>query len=142
MAYNPFPMNYQPAYYPQQQYPQQQFQQQQQQQYQQPMTPPTIHAEIVQVDSEQAAENYPLSAGASQMMIAKDDRAIYVKSMYANGQYNLDVFVKRPHTEKKPEVDLDKYITREEFERRIKALMKEDKKDVVRKTRTDEQSAR
>lgn len=60
------------------------------------MTPPTIHAEIVQVDGEQAAEQYPVGAGASQMMIARDDSAIFVKTALPNGQYTLDVFVKRP----------------------------------------------
>lgn len=59
------------------------------------MTPPTIHAEIVQVDGEQAAAQYPVGAGASQMMMARDDSAIFVKTATANG-YTLDVFVKRP----------------------------------------------
>lgn len=127
MAYNNgFPMNYQPAqiYYPQQyQYqPQMQAQMQTQMQTQQPMTPPTIHAEIVQVDNEQAGENYPLAVGASQMMMAKDESAIFVKSMYANGQYNFDVFEKRPKRPKKPEINLDMYITRDEFEKRLKSL--------------------
>ncbi len=136
MAYNPFPMGYQPA---QIYYPQQQYQQMPQGQNQQPMSPPTIHAEIVQVDSEQSAESYPLAAGASQMMIAKDDSAIYVKSMYANGQYNLDVFVKRPHKARKPDVDLDQYITREEFESRLNAILeaKEDDHVNVRQTSTE-----
>lgn len=59
------------------------------------MTPPTIHAEIVQVDGETAAAQYPVGAGMSQMMIAKDDSAIFVKTATANG-YTLDVFAKRP----------------------------------------------
>lgn len=59
------------------------------------MTPPTIHAEIVQVDGEQAAAQYPVGAGMSQMMIARDDSAIFVKTATANG-YTLNVFVKRP----------------------------------------------
>lgn len=60
------------------------------------MTPPTIHAEIIQVDNEQAATQYPVGAGMSQMMMAKDDSAIFVKTVMANGQYTLDVFDKRP----------------------------------------------
>lgn len=59
------------------------------------MTPPTIHAEIVQVDGETAASQYPVGAGMSQMMISKDDSAIFVKTATANG-YTLDVFEKRP----------------------------------------------
>lgn len=133
MAYNNgFPMGYQPAqfYYPQQnQYYSPQVQQQQAQAnmnmpvQSQAMTPPTIHAEIIQVDGEQAAADFPLSAGSSQMMIAKDDSAIFVKTMYANGQYNLDVFAKRPNSPKKKELDPDIYITRDEFESRLKSIL-------------------
>ena len=127
MAYNNgFPVGYQPAqiYYPQPyQQPLQQIQQTAPMPVQQQMTPPTIHAEIVQVDSEQAAENYPLAVGASQMMIAKDDSAIFVKSMYANGQYNFEVFAKRPKAPRRPEIDPDIYITRDEFESRLQAIL-------------------
>lgn len=59
------------------------------------MTPPTIHAEIIQVDGEQAAAQYPVGSGMSQMMIARDESAIFVKTATANG-YILNVFVKRP----------------------------------------------
>lgn len=59
------------------------------------MTPPTIRAEIVQVDGEAAAAQYPVGAGMSQMMMARDDTAIFVKTATANG-YTLDVFEKRP----------------------------------------------
>ena len=72
MPYNYFPVGYQ-AYM------------QQPQINNQMMTPPTIHAEIVQVGSEQEAANYPVGMGASQMMIAKDDSAIYVKTATQNG---------------------------------------------------------
>lgn len=59
------------------------------------MTPPTIHAEIVQVDGEQAAAQYPVGAGSSQMMIARDESAIFIKTGTANG-YTLAVFARRP----------------------------------------------
>jgi len=91
------------------------------------MTPPTIRAEIVQVDSEEAASNYPVGAGASQMMIAKDDSAIYVKTALANGQATLDVFVKRPRTPQKPSVNLDDYVTRAELESRLEAILRPEK---------------
>lgn len=114
-----YPASYQPFGY-------QNYQQQQPQQPQM-MTPPTIRAEIVQVDSEEAASNYPVGAGASQMMIAKDDSAIYVKSALANGQATLDVFVKRPRTPQKPPVNLDDYVTRAELESRLEAILRPDK---------------
>lgn len=115
-----YPASYQPMYG---------YQNYQQQQPQQPqmMTPPTIRAEIVQVDSEEAASNYPVGAGASQMMIAKDDSAIYVKTALANGQATLDVFVKRPRTPQKPPVNLDDYVTRAELESRLEAILRPEK---------------
>lgn len=93
--YNPYMQGYQPyQQFAQAQQPQT-VQQSQQQAAPQMMTPPTIHAEIVQVDGEQAAAQYPVGAGASQMMISKDETAIFVKTATPNG-YTLDVFQKRP----------------------------------------------
>ena len=115
---NGYPASYQPMYG---------YQQQMQQQAPQMMTPPTIRAEIVQVDNEEAASNYPVGPGASQMMIAKDDSAIYVKSAMANGQATLDVFVKRPRTPQKPPFDPDRYVTREELESRLEAILRPEK---------------
>lgn len=60
------------------------------------MTRPIIHAEIVQVEDEQAAAQYPVGVGASQMMIARDESTIFVKTAMQNGKYTMDVFVKRP----------------------------------------------
>ena len=104
MAWNPY-------MYPYPQIPQQMPQQ---------MTP-TIRAEIVQVDNEQAANAYPVGAGASQMMIAKDDSAIFVKTALQNGQYQLDVFVKRPPAPEKPPFDPSEYVRKDELDALIKA---------------------
>ena len=114
-----YPASYQPLGY--QNYPQMQGTQMSQANPQM-MTPPTIRAEIVQVDGEEAASNYPVGPGSSQMMIAKDDSAIYVKTAYANGQSNLSVYVKRPPAPQEKPVDLTAYVTREELEQRLSAL--------------------
>lgn len=111
MAYpNYFPTNYQP-HYPQ-------YQQQQQM-----MTPPTIHAEIVQVDDEKAAANYPVGAGVSQMMIARDETAIFVKTALANGQYQLEVFAKRPAAPAEPPFDPAAYVRRDEIDAIVAAAV-------------------
>ena len=117
MAYNSyFPATY-PQFYPQ--YPQQPFMQSQPQQ--QVMTPPTIRAEIVQVGSKAEAANFPVGAGQTQMMIMKDDSAIYIKSAFANGQANLDEYIRKPPEPEKSVID---YVTREEFEQRLSALQR------------------
>lgn len=73
------------------------------------MTPPTIRAEIVQVDGEAAAAQYPVGAGMSQMMMARDDTAIFVKTATANG-YTLDVFEKRPPAPQPAPFNPDEYV--------------------------------
>lgn len=140
MAYNNgFPMGYQ-QYYPQYQQavvPQPQVQQM--------MTPPTIHAEILQVESEQYAESYPVAAGTSQMMIKRDDSEIYIKTAFANGQSRLDVYSKRPERLNKPVLDLDGYVTKDELENRLNELLKEVKGNgnvrSIRKTTASESTA-
>lgn len=89
----------------------------------QSMTPPTIHAEIIQVDDEKSAANYPVGAGSSQMMIARDESAIFVKTATANGQATLDVFSKRPRKPVEPQMDLSEYVRRDEIEGLIAAAM-------------------
>lgn len=120
MAFNNgFPVTY-PQMYPGYQMPQYQAAQQQTAQM---MTPPTIHAEIIQVDGESAAMNYPVGAGSSQMMIARDDSAIYVKTATPNGQATLDVFVKRPQKPAQAAFDPENYVTRDELEKRLQAIL-------------------
>lgn len=123
---NGFPINY-PQYYPQQfQYPQQNAQQQNVGTAQM-MTPPTIHAEIVQINGRDDAVNFPVGTGQSQMMMTKDDSAIFIKTAYANGQSTL---IKYEREEAKPqETQKVDYVTREEFERRIAEIMKSGKEE-------------
>lgn len=130
MAYNNgFPMSYQQFYQPQYQ-PYGGYQNSQQMaqaqmtgtnQQTQMMTPPTIHAEIVQIADRNEAVNFPVGAGQAQMMITRDDSTIFVKSAFANGQSSLAEYVKKEPEPQKPQAD---FITREEFERRLAELYK------------------
>ncbi len=125
MAYNNgFPMSYQQFYQPQYQTPYVGFQSgnnqsQMQQQATQMMTPPTIHAEIVQIADRAEALSFPVGAGQAQMMITRDDSSIFVKTAFANGQSNLVEYAKKAPEPETPPVD---YVTREEFERRLAEL--------------------
>ena len=122
MTYNNgFPVSY-PQMYPQFQYQQPQFQQQ----TQQGMTPPIVHADIVQIQDKAEGERYPVAAGSSQMMITKDEQLIIVKSAYANGQANIDVYEKRPPEK---QMSMDNYVTWDKLEERLAAMTaKEDEK--------------
>ena len=121
MAYTGFPATYQPQYVaPQYQQPYGGYQTQQPQQM---MTPPTIRAEIIQIDGEAAVERYPLPAGVSQMFITRAEDKIIVKTMAQDGPLPLVVYTKRPPEPPKPELDLSRFITREEAETLISAAI-------------------
>ena len=99
------------------------YQQYQQTTPQQPFTAPTIHAEIIQVDDMQAAYNYPVGAGQTQMFMARDDSAFFIKSVLANSQTSFEVYDRRKKDQQKPEsIDMNDYITRSEFEQRLKEV--------------------
>lgn len=128
MAFNNgFPASYQQFYQPQ--YPlygsYQNGNNQSQQTATQMMTPPTIHAEIVQIADRNEAINFPVGAGQAQMMITRDDSSIFVKTAFANGQSNVVEYVKKAPEPQTPPAD---YVTREEFERRLAEIMPKERK--------------
>lgn len=87
------------------------------------MTPPTIRAEIIQIDDE-GWENYvdrfPLGPGASQMFMTRGESNIIIKSMGQTGPLPLVVFDKRPPEPPTPTFDPDQYMRRDEVEQIIK----------------------
>lgn len=89
---------------------------QQAQQNQQGLTPPTIRAEIVQVDTLDAIDRFPMAAGTSQMFMTKDEAAIVVRSMYANGQHNDDIYDKRPPAPPAPTLNPADYVRKDELQ--------------------------
>ena len=90
----------------------------QQQAQMQGMTPPTIHADIIQVGNEEEAWSYPVAAGSSQMMMARDDSAIFIKSAFPNSQPSLEIYRKEERKEK-PAAN---YVTKEELAAALEAL--------------------
>lgn len=87
-------------------------------------TQPTIHAEIVQISGDMAeAENYPVPTGGTQMMINKAEDKIFIKTVYANNQSNVDVFVKQEPIPEKPQPDFDSFVTKEELEQRLSQII-------------------
>lgn len=115
-----FPASYQSGY---QQY-QNQFQQNFSQpvQNQQALTPPTIHAEIIQIDGgRKEAEAFPVNIGSSQMFIAKDEQTIFIKTVYANGQQVVSEYQRRePEKEADP---LENYVTKEMLDTRLQEVI-------------------
>lgn len=115
------------------------------QQTTQQMSLPTIKAEIIQVDNEQAARdsNVPAniqipSSGYSQMFMTKDERFIFIKTTYPNTPYDFVMFERKvniPESAPMPsgqnsssqEIKMGDYITRDEFESRMTDMMKRQK---------------
>lgn len=95
------------------------------------LSKPTVHADIVQIENEAAGEQEPVDAGTSQMMITKDESAILIKSVLANGETTMDIYRKIPPAPKKAEPE---YVTREEFDRWIAEIesRKEPEKPILR----------
>ena len=95
----------------------------------QQMTPPTIRAEIIQVEDRQAVENYPVAAGCTQMFMSKDDRFIFIKTAFPNAPYELVEYEKqnKKTSANANTVDTDIFITRDEFESRLNELMNKQK---------------
>lgn len=132
--YNPFQyqnqpvLQYQNPYLNQQNNFQSQFQQapQNQQAPQQTgMSAPTVHADILQVKDEDEGRKTPVDVGTSKMMITKDESEIFVKSAFANGEYDFIIYQRQPKKNpvpEKPAIDLSEYLTKDEFEKRIAAL--------------------
>lgn len=87
------------------------------------MSKPTVHADIIQVENEAAGEKEPVDAGTSQMMITKDESAILIKSVLANGETTMVIYRKVP-PEEKPETE---YVTRAEFEHWVAEMIRREK---------------
>lgn len=89
----------------------------------QAMTPPTIHAEIIQIDGEADVNRWPVNAGASQMFITKAEDKIIIKTMGPNGPLPLDVFEKRPPAPPEPTFDPSAYVRRDEIDGLVAAAV-------------------
>lgn len=112
MYNNGFPVNY-----PQMVMPQlPTFQPQQQPQT---MTQPTIHADIIQIGSEQEAWNQNVNVGSSQMMMLRDESAIFIKSAYPDKQPTMDIYRKEAQKAVPSPAD---YVTKDELAAALAAL--------------------
>lgn len=119
--FNPFPVGYTPYGY-------QQFQPQIAPQIAPAQMPGTSqqqskYVEVIPVDTVQEAEACPMAAGSSFLFFARDDSFIAVKSVGVNGQQSFSVFDKRPPAPVAPPFDPAAYVTKEELESRLAAVL-------------------
>lgn len=93
-----------------------------QQQPAQMMTPPTIRAEIIQVDDdgwENYVDRFPVAGGASQMFMTRSEGKIIIKSAGQTGTLPLTIYDKRPPEPPAPAFDPAEYVRRDEAEKMI-----------------------
>lgn len=129
--YPQFQPIYQPQYQSQQMGQMQQAQMPGANQQAQTMTPPTIRAEIIQIDDEAAVDRFPLAAGTSQMFITRAEDKIIIKTMGQSGPMPLDVYEKRPPAPPAPVFDPTEYVRKDEMETLIKEMIANRKKPEV-----------
>jgi hypothetical protein len=91
---------------------------------QQPMTPPMINAVIIQIARKDEMDNYTMNIGQSQMFMLRDESAIFIKSRYANGQYGVDEYTRKPPEPEKPAVQ---YVTKGELEQMLSGFVRKEK---------------
>lgn len=80
------------------------------------MTPPTIHAEIIQVDDMEAIDRHAMTPGTTQMYLTKDEKNIVIRSMYANGQHSDEIYDKRPPAPPAPTLNPTDYVRKDELQ--------------------------
>ena len=90
--------------------------QQHQPQVQQQQQQNSRMVEVVPAASEKAAEEFPVAAGATQMIIGSDDSFVAVKSVSVTGQVTFDIYDKRPPAPPAPTLNPADYVRKDELE--------------------------
>ena len=79
--------------------------------------------EVVPADTEKAAEEFPVAAGATQMIIGRDDSFIAVKAVSVTGQVTFDIYDKRPPAPPVQPLNPEDYVRRDEIGQMITAAI-------------------
>ncbi|MBO7669841.1 MAG: hypothetical protein J6S60_04550 [Oscillospiraceae bacterium] len=86
------------------------------QMYPQPVQPQASRAvEVFQVESEQAVLLFPVSNGATQMLLDRNDSFIAVKSAALDGTVSVTYYDRRPPAPAAAPFDPAQYVTRDEL---------------------------
>ena len=80
--------------------------------------------EVVPAASEKAAEEFPVAAGATQMIIGSDDSFVAVKSVSVTGQVTFDIYDKRPPAPPVQPLNPADYVRKDEVAELIAEALK------------------
>lgn len=109
-------------------------------QYPQPNIQPqgnTAKNGIIWVSGEAGARGYPIAPNTTVQLWDSDENVIYIKSADASGMPSmkiLDYTIRDNTVARNPVTDMSGYVTREEFEKRLKEIADESSLSAVRKT--------
>ena len=103
---------------------------------QQPQRQQTRTVEVVPAESEKAAEEFPVAAGCTQMIIGNDDSFIAVKAVSMTGQVRFDIYDRRPPAQPEPQFNPAEYVRRDEIAALVAEAMKPKRK--AKEETTDE----
>jgi hypothetical protein len=88
----------------------------QHQQPQAPQQPPSTRTvEVEPADNVKAATEFPVAAGATKMIVGRDDSFIVVKAVSVTGQVTIDIFDRRPPEPPAPVINPDDFVRRDEI---------------------------
>lgn len=76
--------------------------------------PSSRMVEVVPAANEKAAEEFPVGAGQTQMIIGSDDSFIAVKAVSVTGQVTFDIYDKRPPAPPVQPLNPEDYVRRDE----------------------------
>lgn len=121
MAYNPFPVGYQPQqlYY--------------QPNYQPVQNPPqNQNTGIIWVSGEAGARGYPVAPNTTIQLWDSEAQIVYLKSADASGMPSIKILdytirdsAVQGNALQKPQIDLSGYVTKEEFEKRMSEVIRQ-----------------
>ena len=89
----------------------------------QPVTPPTIHADLVQIGDMSETDAYQARAGAPLGFITRDENKIVFKTVGKDGAQMLDVYVRQPPEPAKPAFDPSDFVHKADFERMVEEVI-------------------
>ena len=78
---------------------------------------------IVPIGNQKEAEDFPVGLGSTQMMFARDDSFIAVKSVSVAGEVSFTIYDLRPPAPPAPKFDPSEYVRRDEVETLVSAAL-------------------
>lgn len=84
---------------------------------------PTIHADIKQVESEEAINRIHQEPGTTRAYMTRNEQVIVFRTMHANGEYSDKTYDERPPAPPAPVFRPEEYVRRDELEKAVAGIL-------------------